>query len=151
MTRHRLSCVGPRRTQLCSSQPVLPSLPRVFVRSRSRVHGRRRVRDCDRSRAWDNRPEVTQCSVGSSTIDSGSTAAINTVIAGAMTCDEDVRLKAVYDAALSAWLKHRQGLLGLVRRKTTFRLRKQLLQSRWKAAIEPQRRPRPCLHAIILQ
>jgi hypothetical protein len=87
-----------------------------------------------RFRVPGNRPEVTQRSASSGTIDSGSSAATETVIAGAMTCDEDVRLKAVYDAALCAWLKHRQGLLGGPRRKTTFQLRKQLLQSRWKAA-----------------
>jgi hypothetical protein len=82
-----------------------------------------------------NRPEVTQCSVNSSTIDSGSTAAIKTVIAGAMTCAKDVRLKAIYDAALSAWLGRRQGIINGVRPpEATFQFRKQLIQSRWKAA-----------------
>jgi hypothetical protein len=59
---------------------------------------------------------------------SGSIAAIKTVIPRAMACAEDVRLKALYDAALSAWLEYHQGKTNGVRlAETTFRLRKQLL------------------------
>jgi hypothetical protein len=32
-----------------------------------------------------------------------------------MTCAKDVRLKAIYDAALSAWLGRRQGIINGVR------------------------------------
>jgi hypothetical protein len=52
-----------------------------------------------------------------------------------MACAEDVRLKAIYDAALSAWLEYRRGKInGVLTPRTTFPLRKQLLQSRLKAA-----------------
>jgi hypothetical protein len=92
-----------------------------------------------------NRPEVTQCSVNSSTIDSGSTAAIKTVIAGAMTCAEDARLKLIYETALSAWLNSRQRLFEGVRSKeTASEFRKQLLDARLKAATDLYEHSRTC-------
>jgi hypothetical protein len=52
-----------------------------------------------------------------------------------MACAEDVPLKAIYDAALSAWLGRRQGIINGVRpAEATFQFGKQLLQSRLNAA-----------------
>jgi hypothetical protein len=66
---------------------------------------------------------------------SGSTAAIKTVMAPAMACAEDARLKEIYETTLSAWLNSRLRLFeGVQSSETTFQFRKRLLQSRLKAA-----------------
>jgi hypothetical protein len=66
---------------------------------------------------------------------SRSTAATKTVIARAMACAEDARLKEIYETALRAWLNSRLRLFEGVRSsETTFQFRKRLLQSRLKAA-----------------
>jgi len=52
-----------------------------------------------------------------------------------MACAEGVRLKDIYDAALCAWLRSRERLLnGVGLPRATHHYRKQLLQSRLKAA-----------------
>jgi hypothetical protein len=52
-----------------------------------------------------------------------------------MACAEGVHLKEIYDAAFCAWLSSRECLLnGVGLPKTTYRYRKQLLQSRLNAA-----------------
>jgi hypothetical protein len=83
--------------------------------------------------------------VSSSTIDLWITATVKTLMAAAMTCAEDARLKQVYEAALCAWLNSRRKLFDGVRSKETApEFRRQLLDSRLKAANELYDHSRTC-------
>jgi hypothetical protein len=62
-----------------------------------------------------------------------------------MACAEGVHLKEIYDAAFRAWLRSREYLLnGIGCPNTTYRYRKQLLQSRLKSANNLYEHSRTC-------
>jgi hypothetical protein len=57
------------------------------------------------------------------------------ILASAMGCAEDLRLRQAYEAALRAWnLSHPSFITGFYSIDASSRLRQELLSARWKAA-----------------